>query len=201
MGYREFGRRLNILRDTISSGIASLSAWRTLMVGDEDLAKALDRYRGFFSPARAALLDWTLMQWAKIFDRHRGVISLINLVAAAKRDRKNLIPYATEKDLQDIEEKISISENLLHRLKNYRDQHLAHLATVIKGETRLPYGEMTQLIEETKIMLESLTKGHSRSVDDFRRLVRDTENHTAEVINIMREELNRVRAKIKKTDT
>ena len=116
---QEFNRQLIELRKIIADGIAYFSAWRSLRVGDEDSAQALNHYRGLFLPAQIALQSQTLMQFAKVFDKHPKAISLRNLLSAANENRLNLIPYATEKELQDIEEKINNSKNLLTRLKRY----------------------------------------------------------------------------------
>ena len=83
MERQEFKRQLDELGKVISDGIAYFSAWRGLMVEDEDSAQALNRYRGLFLTARVALLKMTLIQFAKVFDRDRRTVSLRNLLAEA----------------------------------------------------------------------------------------------------------------------
>ena len=70
-------------------------------------------------------MNTALMQFAKVFDRDPRTISLRNLLIAARENRKDLVPYAKDQDLIDIEQKINASESLLERLKCYRDQRLA----------------------------------------------------------------------------
>lgn len=198
---QEFKRQLDELRTAISDGIAYFTAWRGLMVEDEVSAHALNRYRGLFLPARNALLWMTLMQFAKVFDRHPRTISLRNLLTAAEKNRENLTPHATEENLQQLEKQIDASEDLLIRLKRVRDQRIAHHNATITGDTRLLYGEMQKLVDEVKSMYNSLTRYHDRSTTNFENLARDAERHTSEVVRIMCEERNRVIQRFKKTDT
>lgn len=188
---QEFNRQLDELRKIIADGIAYFSAWRSLRGGDEDSAQALNRYRGLFLPAMIALQSQTLMQFAKVFDKHSKTISLRNLLTAANENRLNLIPHATEKELQDIEGKISNSESLLIRLKRYRDTRLAHHDAIVAGDTSLLYGEVNKLVEDVKSMYNALTKIHDRSGTSFEGVARDAEKHTSEVVRIMREERDR----------
>jgi len=197
----EFKRQLVELRKIIADGIAYFSAWRGLRVGDEDSAQALNRYRGLFLPAQIALQSQTLMQFAKVFDKHPKAISLRNLLTVANENRQSLIPHATEKDLQDIEQKIDNSESLLRRLWRYRSTRLAHHDAIVAGDTSLPYGEVNKLVDEVKSMYNLLTKGHDRSFTSFEQLARDAERHTSEVVRIMREERDRATQKINEADT
>lgn len=197
---KEFKRQLDELGRVISDGIAYFVAWRVLMVEDEDSAHALNRYRGLFLSARSALLGMALMQFAKVFDKDPRAVSLRNLLGLAKENRENLTPHATDGNLLDIDRKIEDSESLLHRLKCYRDQRLAHHDSTVTGDTRLLYGEVTKLIEETKSMYNSLTRAHERASMAFEFLGRETERHTSEVVRIMREDRERAARRIKETD-
>lgn len=197
---QEFKRQLDELRTVITDGIAYFSVWRGLMVEDEVSAHALNRYRGLFLPARNALFWATLMQLAKVFDRNPKTASLRNLLAVAKEDREHLTPYATEENLQHIEQKIDENKDLLDRLKRFRDKRLAHHNADIKGDMSLLYGEVRKLVEEIKSMYNSLTKGHDRSLTDFEYLVREAERHASQVVSIMREDRDRAIQRIKKAD-
>jgi len=198
---KEFKRRLKELGGVITDGVAYFSVWRGLMVEDEDSAHALNRYRGFFLPARTALRWMTLLQFAKVFDPDCRTVSLKVLLAEAEKNRKELTPYATEENLQQLRKQIDASEDLLSRLKNARDQRIAHHNAVNTGNTRLLYGEMQKLVEEVKSMYNSLTTYHDRSTTYFEYLVREAERHTSQVVGIMREERSRFIQRFKKTDT
>jgi len=197
----EFKRQLAELRKIIADGIAYFSAWRNLRVGDEDSAQALNRYRGLFLPAQIALQSQSLMQFAKVFDKHRKAISLTNLLTAANKNRLSLIPYATEKELQDIEQKINDSKSLLIRLKRYRDTRLAHHDAIVAGDTSLLFGEFNRLVQDVKTIYDSLSRGHDGTVPSFEQLDREAERHTSEVVRIMREERDRAIQRIKEIDS
>ena len=171
-----------------------------MRASDEDTAQALNRYKGLFLPAQIALQSQTLMQFAKNFDKHPKAVSLRNLLTAANEDRLNLTPHATEKELQDMEEKINNSGSLLIRLKRYRDTRLAHHDAIVAGGTSLPYGGVNKLVEDVKSMYNSLTKGHDRSRTSFERLALDAERHTSEVVDIIREERDRAIQRAKEID-
>lgn len=201
MELHEFKRQLTELGTVITDGIAYFSVWRGLMVEDEVSAHALNRYRGLFLPARNALLWMTFMQFAKVFDRDPRTVSLRNLLTAAEKDRERLTPYATEEDLQRLLNQIDVSDDLLTRLKSLRDQRIAHHDAIRKGDQRLLYGEMQQLVEEVKAFYNSLTSYHDQSTTLFDYLVREAERHTSQVVNIMREERDRSVRRFKKSDT
>lgn len=198
---QEFKRQLDELRAIIADGIAYFSAWRGLTVEDDVSAHALNRYRGLFLPARNALLWMTFMQFAKVFDHDTRTISLRNLLISAKADRENLTPYASEDNLQKLEEQIDTNEDLLERLKRLRDQRIAHHDANITGDTQLLYGETQKFVEAVKSMYNSLTRYHDRSTTSFEYLVREAKSHTAEVVQIMREDRDKRLQRFKKSDT
>ena len=61
---QEFNRQLVELHKIIADGIAYFSAWRSLRVGDEDSAQALNRYRGLFLSTQIALQSQALIMLA-----------------------------------------------------------------------------------------------------------------------------------------
>ncbi|MBI4333923.1 MAG: hypothetical protein HY673_21885 [Chloroflexi bacterium] len=195
---QEFKRQQDELGKIISNGTAYFSAWRGLMVEDEDSAHALNDYRNFFLPARDALLKMTLMQFAKVFDRHPKTVSLSNLARAAKKNRETLLPHATDNDLRDIEQKVDAAGELLKRLKRYRDQRLAHHDAVLAGDMRLRYGEVRKLIEETKSIYNLLSHGHEQARTMFEWLARDAQEDSSGVVRVMREERHRTTRRTKK---
>jgi len=184
----------------ITDGVAYFSAWYTMAKLNEDEAHALNRYRGFFMPARSSLRDMALLQFAKVFDRNRRTVSLRNLLSAAKDNPTLLIPHAKEGDLEKLESKIDENAQLLKDLKTYRDQHLAHQDRVVK-DTSLPYGKVKQLISEVKDMYyNSLSKWHERSITSYDFLSREAEQHTSDVKRIMCEERDRAKLRIQEAN-
>lgn len=200
MEYQEFTRRLNELGSVITMGIAYFVAWRGLMVEDEESAHALNLHRGFFLPARDALLWMTFMQLSKAFDRDPRTISLTVLLDAAKANRTTLTPQATEDELNIIEKQISDNEQLLTRLKNLRDQRIAHHDAIAPNDRRVLFGEVQKLVEDIKSMYNNLCHWHNNTYTSFDMISRDAERDTAEVVNIMRSERDRLMRRFDTTD-
>lgn len=188
---KEFQRKLNELRTIITDGVAYFYAWRGLMVENDDDAKALNRYRGLFLPAQAALRWIALMQLAKAFDRDRRTVSLWNLLIEAKSNLALLAPYATAQELEQIEAQAKANEAVLKSLKHLRDTRLAHHDAIVPTSLPLTYGNVLQLVEDIKSMYNALRRSHDRNVTSFGRLADDAEKHTTEVVRIMREERER----------
>ena len=193
MRLEEYRRQLSDLRTILIDGIACLSAWQRLGSLDENMAQALNRYRGFFLPARLSLKHVALQKLANAFDRNPRAVSLRNLISAAKNNPKSLVPHAKEKDLEKLESKISDNEELLSHLKTFRDQRLAHHDSAISADTSLTFGQVKQLIDDVKDMYNTLSSGHERSVTSFDFLSREAERHTSKVIEVMCEERDRAR--------
>jgi len=197
MDYREFNRQLDELSNIISDGITYFSVWHCLTVEDDESAQALNRYRGLFLPTKVAMQNMALMQFAKVFDRHHKAISLRNLLLAAKGNREQLTPHITEEDLQNIENGIDTSDNLLSRLKCYRDQRLAHHDSFITKDSPIFYGEMQTLMKDTVSMYNALRVGHKRGVVTYEHLVTEVERHTSKVVQLVREDRERAIQKLK----
>lgn len=196
MELEDFKTHLTELRTMIIDVEAYFSSWYTITNLDESAAQALSRYRGFFKPAQLALKDTALLQLAKIFDRDRRTVSLRNILLAVKENHEVLVPHATEDALKEMEIKFDENEELLNNLKSYRDQRLAHYDSELSRDTTLTYGQVKQLIEDLKSIFDTLTLGHERSTTSFDWISRQAEDHTAEVIRIMKEEKDRAQQKI-----
>jgi len=189
---KEFRRKLDELRTIIEDGTAYFIASQSLTL-DEDTVAALNRYRGFFKPARNALLWMALMELAKVFDRDPRTVSLRNLLIEAKANRLVLTPYIDEQDLEHIQTQVDANEAVIKSLKRFRGKRLAHhdaSVTEAKGMT-LTYGKVEQLLEEVKGLYNVLERGHDGTHTAFDWLADDVEKDTSEVVRIMREERDR----------
>jgi hypothetical protein len=182
MKLEDYRKQLGELRDIITDGIAYFSVWYVMANLDDNMARALNRYRGFFLPARKSLNDMFLLQFAKVFDHDPRTISLRNLLSAARSNPTLLVPYAEGDDLQNLESKIDSNEELLGRLKNYRDQRLAHHDRAVTRDTSLPYGQVRQLIDDVKDMYNSLSRGHEQSITSFDFLSHQAQEHTSKAM-------------------
>jgi len=165
------------------------------MVDNEDAAKSLNRFRGFFLPARNSLLNMALMQFAKVFDKHKSTVSLRNLIEAAESDPINLAKNAVEGELENIKLNIASNEKLLEDLKTYRDKRLAHHDFIAPSDTHLQYGKIRDLVKSTQSAYNQLTKYFDSSITIFESLEKESERHTREVIELMMEERAKIRNK------
>jgi hypothetical protein len=138
-----------------------------------------------------------LLQFAKLFDRDSRTVSIRNLLLVAKEHPTVLVPFASAEELITIEDKINRWEQLLNRLKTYRDQRLAHHDQQVSRDTALPFGEVRQLVDDIKNIFNSLSSWHDHSTVLFERIHRDAEWHTKCVKQIMREEKDRAEIRIR----
>jgi hypothetical protein len=182
MEIEDYKKQLSELRNIIIDGIVYFSVWYVMSNLDADMARGLNRYRGFFLSARKSLNDMALLQFAKVFDNNPRTVSLRNLLLVARTNPTVLVPYAKEDDLDKLESKIDSNEELLGRLKNYRDQRLAHHDRKVTRDTSLKYGQMRQLIDDVKDMYNSLSQGHEQLITSFDFITREAQEHTSKAM-------------------
>jgi hypothetical protein len=185
MKLEDYRKQLRELRDIITDGIVYFSVWYVMANLDDNMARALNRYRGFFLSARKSLNDMALLQFAKVFDHDPRTVSLHNLLSAARSNPTVLVPYAEGDDLQNLERKIDSNEELLGHLKNYRDQRLAHHDREVTKDTSLPHGQVRQLVDDVEDMYNSLSRGHEQSITSFDFICRQAREHTSNAMKIM----------------
>ncbi len=198
MNTQEFEKRMAELQNIIVDGIVYFTAWRTLSDLDNDMARALNRYKGLFLPTQLSLKNMALLQFSKIFDCDARTSSLRNLLTVAIENQKLLTSHAKESDLQNIKRWIDDNENLLDRLKRFRNKRIAHHDSIYTRQSLL-FGEVKKLVDEVQSMFNLLRFGHDRSTTSFEYIVKDTERHTSQVIQIIREERDRDIKAIKDT--
>jgi hypothetical protein len=189
----EFKRQLLELRKIILDGVAYYWAWRGLIVEDKESLTALNRYRAFFYPVRVSLRKMALMEFSKVFDRDHRAVSLTNLLAKAKEDRQNLMPCATDGELDQLDTQVKENEPLIKSLMRLRNQRLAHHdAFRLTDGRKERLGDVQKLMEEIVSMFNALSSGHDGNATWDVWLKSNGEWHTSEVVRIMREEIERV---------
>jgi len=188
----KFEHQLFHLRKIIFDGISYFIVWQALNREYEDSKQYLHRnrgfwwrYRGFFAPARNALLWSTLMQLSKAFDTDPRTVSLNNLLIKARNNATELAHYATQDSLEDIQVKILNNVELLQRLRRYRNQRLVHFDSELMEDIELPTEEVNTLVEETKSIFNSLKFSYVGEYDNFNDIMENVSLHTSQVISIM----------------
>ncbi len=96
----KFEHQLFHLRKIILNGVSYFIVCQGLVKEYEDSKQKRHqnkrswwRYRGFFAPARNALLWSTLLQLSKVFDRDTRNVSVGKLLKIALESRKELAPH------------------------------------------------------------------------------------------------------------
>lgn len=196
MSYERFSEQLKQLGAIISDAVAYFSVWQALMVSDPDPLRALNRYKGFFLPARNALIWMALGQLAKVFDRHPKTASLRNLLKAAIDNAGELTPHCSTEELEQIRLELSTIEPLLKRLDRVRHKRFAHHQAFVSGDMPLRYGETKQLVESVKSMYNSLRHGHDKHFTIFDSWAKDAERHTQAVVGIMLKQIQPIAASL-----
>ena len=190
----KFENQLLDLRKYILDGVSYFTVWQGLNKEYEYSKQNLHnnkgwwwQYRGFFAPARNALLWSTLMQLSKAFDNNPRTVSLNNLLVKARNNPTELAPYATQESLEDIQVKILKNAELLQVLRRYRNQRLVHFDSELMEDIELPSEEVNTLVEETKSIFNSLKFSCDGKYDNFTEIMEDVCLHTSQVISIMNE--------------
>ena len=188
----KFEHQLFNLRKIILDGISYFIVWQRLTKEYEDSKQNLHQnkgwwwqYRGFFAPARNALLWSTLMQLSKAFDKNPKTVSLSNLLVTARNNPTELTPYATQDGLADIQIMIYKNIELLQRLRRYRNQRLVHFDSGLMDNIELPPEEVKTLIEETKSIYNSLKFACDGKYDNFDDIMENVSLQTSQVISII----------------
>ena len=192
--HSKFEHQLFQLRKIVLDAISYFIVWQGLTREYENSIQNLGQhtgfwwqYRGFFAPARNALLWSTLMQLSKVFDKDPRNVSVGKLLKIALENRKELAPYLTRSSLKAILNKIDNNTELLQRLRRYRNQRLAHFDADLMDNIELPAGDIQTLIEETKSIYNSIKFSYEGKYDDFDDIMENVYLHTSQVISIMSE--------------
>jgi hypothetical protein len=103
---QEFSRQLKELQKQIFYAVLSYNVYIALLP-TEEVVSILDRHRGFFTPVRNALYDTMITGFAKVFDRDRRTMSLVNLLREAEDSTVDLVPHLSISDIRAMESQLS----------------------------------------------------------------------------------------------
>ena len=190
--HSKFEHQLFQLRKIILDGVSYFIVWQALDREYENSKQSLHQnkgfwwqYRGFFAPARNALLWSTLMQLSKAYDTDARTVSLSNLLVNARNNPTELAPYATQVNLKDIQVRIVNNLELLQKLRRYRNKRLVHYDSTEMDNIEIPTDEVNTLVEETKSIFNSFKYACKGECDNFDDIMENVIFHTSQVIDTM----------------
>ena len=190
MDGQEFPRQLKELQKQIFYAVLSYNVYIALWP-TEEVVNILNRHRGFLIPVRNALYDTMMMGFAKVFDRDRRTMSLVNLMHEAKDSTVDLVPHVSISDIQAMDSQLSQHEHVLTIIKNLRDQRLAHNDANPRPLRPPKKGEIDNLIKTLEGVFNKLSSGHDKSIYDWSFQQNRSVMDTAEVIRILRAEMDK----------
>lgn len=126
--HQEFKRHLEQLQEVIMSGLSFYAIWNKLRLHNEkEVSWSLDRqnqilgrWNGFFTPVGIGLQRMAMLEFAKVFDGHKGTASLTNLLKKAEQD-SSLIPHAQQNDLKDISDRLRQAKATRETIRKLRN--------------------------------------------------------------------------------
>ena len=187
MENREFARRLNELQKQIFNAILSydvyMAVWPT-----EKAVHTLNLYGGLFIPVRNALYQAMIMGFARVFDPSKRTISLTNLLRAAKTHHPQFTPNLTVIEIEDMINRILQHKAVLTKIKNLRDQQLAHLDAKLMPSSPPTVGELNSFIETLDDVFNKLSYGHDKSKYSWSFQRNRSKEDAANVLRILQEE-------------
>ncbi len=187
MENREYSRRLNELQKQIFHAILSYDVYMALWP-TEKAVHTLNLYGGLFIPVRNALYQSMFMGFSRVLDRSKGTISLINLLRATKTHHPKFTPNLTIIEIEEMINQILRHNGVLTKIKNLRDQQLAHLDAKLKSSSPPTIGEINSLIETLDQVFNKLSYGHDKSKYSWSFQQNRSKEDTAKVLHTLKEE-------------
>ena len=142
----------------------------------------LNRFLGFFSLIRQAVIDSALLSYAKVYDHDSRTASIPVLLTAAKTNPNILAPHSKDGDLAALEALVRKNDRTLGNLRRLRNQRLAHTDAYPTGDMSLPKGKLDQLVEDTEQAFNELSRIHDRLGTLFDAQVNRTERDTSQIV-------------------
>ena len=141
-----FSEKVVLLRDQLVAAQVCLDIWSHLMDRTEELARGLDRYRGFFVPTILAhqtlfFIKMTIATDAKDV-RQPSVYEVLRIV-------EEVPSLAPSLNVASIRARLSPLADVMRRVRRARDRRFAHVDTT-KKPPRVELGEYRRLLEELK---------------------------------------------------
>ena len=192
MTSNEYRRRLDQLFQVITRGLTHYAVWKKLRLRDpesvewslEQQNQILGRFRGFLTPVAIALLDMTLIEFAKVFDADTKTASLRNLLRSARRN-PTLVPHASTEDLRRISSELKQYSGLLTNLNRKRSQELVHVDALPEPVDPILTADFDKLAMWVRSAFNTLSTGHDQSFFSWEHSLNTSEGQTTEVLGIL----------------
>jgi hypothetical protein len=148
-----------------------LKVWEQLWPSTEEIAHVENLYLNFFQLTRKAHNDQFLLQLSKILDRHKDSITIFRLIEMME-NQPSLI---TEKslDIDALKTRLSEKEEVLERLRTFRNKKLAHIDeqfhinATLRKSLHIYVGEARALQNDLAEILTEISVAHNGAVPAF----------------------------------
>jgi len=185
----EFRRRLSQAQSEFVWGLKFYHIARAIFHAHID--RKLDRFYGFFVPVHRALDGMVTIQFAKVFDKNPKDASLRNLLCAAKKGASTLVPYGTERQLDEMCKQLGRQEKAFEELKAVRNKYIAHSDAQRPKLPTLAPSDFDTLVDSIKSLFDCLSLMHDQSTHNWPSpdVTSDTSClHTDEILRLLRED-------------
>ena len=170
-------------------------------------AEAIGRYKGLFNTAEKACNYELLMTLARIFVAHKDALYIERLVNFAEQNQKRLTvedfkefhegrEYLDEliaiyqglnkNDLAEINQGLQNAQDSIGRLKELRDQTLAHINLAPPDDVSLTYQELADLIELSEKIINTLSARYFQSGSYFKLYEEQVIDDTTALVRLAR---------------
>jgi len=143
------------------------------------------------------------MGFAKVFDKDSRTISLINLLDTALKSRREspneeLVQRLTYEEVIKLKEELLTHKVTLKKIKDLRDQHLAHLDKNPKENNLPTKGEIDNLSKTIDTIFNKLSSSHDGNIYSWSFQEDSSSRTTINVLNTLKDEIARQKAKSKR---
>jgi len=140
----KFDRLLDAHRQELLHAKHNFYPWKTLEGRDEEQARVLNAYRGFFRPAIDALRTQFVLNLMNLIGTDSRLPNVYRLLRLAETDSK----LASSLNIGKIRSRLKGLKQTRDKLKNYRDRRIAHWETEVEPNAIPTVGEVESFLAE-----------------------------------------------------
>jgi hypothetical protein len=161
----EFEHVVEILRQQLLGASSNFYIYEKLWP-TERVVDVINRYIGFFQPARDALLDCITIKVSDIVSNKADAPSFYRILKMVAINSK----LAPAINVREVKRSIKRHGKTLEAIKDYRNKHAAHrITTVKKGKAyRILYLDTKRVLKELEDIFNKISGSHSKRVWSFR---------------------------------